>query len=169
MNGRRAHIVVGVVPRQPAAVVTEAAQFARHFDADLVCAFVDAGRYVVEELPDGSVTSLSLNPDLPDLRVETFAPELRAQIAAALDNQDVRWSTRALAGGPAQALAHLADQLDAKMIVVGTREAGFRGTLHEFINGSVAAQLAHRQHRPVVVVPLNPVGDDGDLPWNAAE
>jgi nucleotide-binding universal stress UspA family protein len=53
------------------------------------------------------------------------------------------------------------------MIVVGTREPGFRGTVHEFINGSVAAQLAHRQHRPVVVIPLNPVTDDDELPWNA--
>jgi nucleotide-binding universal stress UspA family protein len=169
MNGHRAHIVVGVVPGQPAAVLTEAAMFARHFDADLVCAFVDAGRYVVEELPDGTVTSLSINPDLPDLQLETFAPELRAELAAALDGQNVRWSTRALAGGPAQALARLADQLDAKMIVVGTRKAGFRGTVHEFINGSVAAQLTHRQHRPVVVIPLNPVTDDGELPWNTAE
>ena len=168
MNDHRSHIVVGVVPGQPAAVLTAAALFARHFGADLVCAFIDANRYVAEELPDGTVTSLSINPDLPDLLHETFAPELRAQLAAALEGQDVLWSTRALAGGPAQALARLANKLDAKLIVVGTREPGFRGTMHEFMNGSVAAQLAHRQHRPVVVIPLNPVADDGDLPWNAA-
>lgn len=42
------------------------------------------------------------------------------------------------------------------MLVIGTRE-GARGALREAVHGSVAAQLAHRQHRPVVVVPLDPV------------
>lgn len=51
------------------------------------------------------------------------------------------------------------------MIVVGTRPAGFRGTVHEFLSGSVAAQLAHHQRRPVVVVPLRPVGIDEPPPW----
>ncbi|WP_284328799.1 hypothetical protein [Demequina litorisediminis] len=49
--------------------------------------------------------------------------------------------------------------------MVGTREPGLRGTLHEFFSGSVAAQLSHRQHRPVLVVPLAPVGPEGELPW----
>ena len=166
MNRHKAHVVVGVVAEQPAAVVATAATVAEHFDADLVCVFVDSARYPIEERPDGTVVSLSLNPDLADEMVEELDPAIHASIAATLESRDVSWSVRALAGGPAQELARVADELDAAMIVVGTREAGFRGSLHEFLNGSVAAQLAHRQHRPVLVVPLNPVGD-GQLPWDA--
>ncbi len=166
MSPRKTHVVVGVVPEQPDAVIATAATFAEHFHADLVCASVNAGGYTIDTRPDGTVVSMSIDPDLAEERVEVFDPELRASIAAVLEDRGVLWSVRALAGGPAQELARLADGLDAAMIVVGTREPGIKGGLHEFFNGSVAAQLAHRQHRPVVVVPLNPVGLDGELPWN---
>lgn len=166
MNRHQSHIVVGVVPDQPDDVIAAAATFAEHFSADLVCAFVDTGRYTVDTRPDGTVVSLSNDPDLADEAVEVFDPGLRSTLAAVLEDRGVSWSVRALAGGAAQELARLADELDAAMIVVGTREPGIRGSLHEFFNGSVAAQLAHRQRHPVVVVPLNPVGIDGELPWN---
>ena len=168
MITRRAHIVVGVVKGQPPAVVAEAAAFARHFHAILVCATVDASRYLVETRPDGTITSLPTNPDNPDLRVETYDPKLRAELAATLEDRDVIWETRPLVGDEAHALSDLARQLDAAMIVVGTRAATFAGTVHEFVNGSVATRLAHLQHRPVVVIPLNPVQEDGELPWNTA-
>jgi nucleotide-binding universal stress UspA family protein len=165
-------VLVGVVPGQPTAVVAAAARFAERFGAELVCASVDVGRYTVDHQPDGTVVSNSIDADLVDDIVEQFDPALRATLAEVLDNRSVpdnhhpvRWSVRALAGGAAQELAGLADELDAAMIVVGTRKAGMRGSLHEFFNGSVAVQLAHRQHRPVVVVPLDPVGPESVLPW----
>jgi len=108
---------------------------------------------------------MPIDSDLADDVVEEFDPDLHRTIAEVLDHHPVRWSVRALAGGPAQELAGLAEEVDAAMIVVGTRDPGIRGSLHEFFNGSVAVQLAHRQHRPIVVVPLNPVGAEGDLPW----
>ncbi|WP_337007347.1 MULTISPECIES: universal stress protein [unclassified Microbacterium] len=160
-----AYVIVGVVPGHPPAVVTAAAVFAERFDAELVCASVDPTHYTVVREPDGAIVAMPLDPDLADDIVEAFDPGLHNTIAAALEGHPIRWSVRALAGGPAQELAQLAGELDAAMIVVGTREAGIRGSLHEFFNGSVAVQLAHRQHRPVVVVPLNPVGAEGQLPW----
>lgn len=166
MNWHKPRIVVGVVPDQPNAVIATAATFAHQFRADLVCASVDTARYTVDTLQDGTVVSMPIDPDLADEAVERFDPELRSSIATVLEDRGVLWSVRALAGGPAQELARLADELDAAMIVVGTREPGIKGSLHEFFSGSVAAQLAHRQHRPIVVVPLNPVGLDGELPWN---
>ncbi len=166
MSPRNTHVVVGVVPDQPDTVIATAASFAERFHADLVCASVNADGYTIDTRPDGAVVSMSIDPDLTEERVEAFDPVLRASIAAALEGREVSWSTRARAGGPAQELARLADELNAAMIVVGTGEPGVKGSLHELFNGSVAAQLAHRQHRPVVVVPLNPVGVDGELPWN---
>jgi nucleotide-binding universal stress UspA family protein len=159
-----ARVIVGVIPGQPDAVVLAAAVFASRFRAELVCACVDTSRHMVSERADGSVTSVPYDPDLPELGEEEFDPALRAHLAAHLDGHGIAWSTRALAGDPARALGHLAETLGATMIVVGTRESGIRGSLHEFFNGSVAVHLAHRQHRPVVVVPLAPVSFDGPLP-----
>jgi nucleotide-binding universal stress UspA family protein len=160
-------IVVGVIPRQADAVVQHAAALATQLGVRLICASVDVGRYTVAERADGSVRALPLDPDLGDLPEEEFDPALLAHLAEVLDPTGVDWDVRALAGDPARALGHLADTLDAMMIVVGTREGGFRGGLHEFFNGSVAVHLAHRQHRPVVVIPLAPVGLDGLLPWES--
>lgn len=162
-------IVVGVTPANSGVIVTAAAAFAQRFEAELVCVSVDASRYPVEEDAEGAVIAMPVDSDLADAVTEEFDPRLRATIAHALEPCGVRWSTRALAGGAAEELARVADELDAEMIVVGTRERGIRGSLHEFFNGSVAVQLAHRQHRPVVVIPLSPVIGDGELPWQRSE
>jgi hypothetical protein len=37
--------------------------------------------------------------------------------------------------------------------------------MREFFTGSVAVQLAHHQHRPVLMIPLDPTGPDAPLPW----
>jgi len=161
------YVLVGVVPGQPDAVVLEAAAFATRFHAELVCATVELGRYVVDEFADGSIVSLPVDPDLLDLDDDGFSLALRDHLATVLDGRNVVWSTRAVAGDPARALAHLADTLDAAMIVVGTRESGIRAGIQEFFNGSVAVHLAHRQHRPVVVIPLAPVPFRDELPWEA--
>jgi hypothetical protein len=51
------------------------------------------------------------------------------------------------------------------MFVVGTRHSGFGGALRKFFGGSVAVRLTHRQWRPVVVVPIEPMDADRRLPW----
>ena len=166
-NGR-AHVIVGVQPGQPDAVVENAAVFAARFNAELVCVCVDVGRYLVDESADGTILSLPFDPDLPDLAAEAFDPDLAAHLASVLQECGVDWSTRAIAGDPARALAHLADALDAAMIVIGTREATLLAGLQEFFGGSVAVHLAHHQHRPVVVIPLVPVVWGGEEPWGGA-
>lgn len=160
-----ARVIVGVVPGQPDAVVLQAATFAQHFHAELVCATVDVNRYMIFDLGDGSMTSFPIDPDLADPGEPGFDPALLAHLTELLTDADVVWSTRALAGDPALALGGLADTLGAAMIVIGTREATVRASLGEFFNGSVAAHLAHRQHRPVVVIPLAPMPLDEALPW----
>ncbi|QAY72569.1 universal stress protein [Agromyces protaetiae] len=158
-------IVVGIAPHQPDAVVQHAAALAARLGANLVCASVDLTRYTVEEYTDGSTRSIPIDPDQADAGEASFDPALEAHLGHLLKATDVSWETRALAGDPARALAQLADTVDAMLIVVGTREPGLRGTLHEFFGGSVAAHLAHRQHRPILIVPLAPVGFEAALPW----
>ncbi|MET1051196.1 MAG: universal stress protein [Mycetocola sp.] len=162
-------IVVGVVKSQPSAVLEQAAEFALRFDAMVVCASVDPSRYLVEQFSDGLFTSMPIDPEIQDLRVEKFDDALRRHVASILEPSGVRWSVQPLVGDPCHELIALADRVDAVMLVVGTRSPGFRGTLQEFFNGSVAAQLAHRQHRPVVVVPHPAATAAKPLPWEGGE
>jgi Universal stress protein UspA and related nucleotide-binding proteins len=147
-------LVVGVAPDLPEVVVTEAARFARELGARLVCAYAEPSRYPVEVLPSGIVTSMPIDPEVPDVREETFDPELGKRIRALAGGVEVE--LHALAGDPPTQLARLADEVDARAIVVGTRRPGFRSGVEEFFAGSVAVGLAHHQHRPVIVVPVAP-------------
>jgi nucleotide-binding universal stress UspA family protein len=162
-------VLVGVTPGQPDDVVLQAAQLAKDLSIELVCANVDAARYMVVEHADGSMTSLPFDPDLPSSENEEFDPALADHLAKVLARSDVTWSLRSLAGDPARAIGHLAETLDARLIVVGTRGTGFRGTFHEFFYGSIAVHLAHRQRRPVVVVPLAPQPDGIAPTWTTLE
>jgi nucleotide-binding universal stress UspA family protein len=158
-------IVVGVVSEQRPEVLERAAELAEMLHAELVCGYVDASRYEVKENPDGTIVSFPIDPDLVDERQERIDPALEALIGKFLDGKDLTWSSRALAGDPAEALSHLATEVNAAMIIVGTRKPGVKRSLHEFFDGSVGARLAHRQHRPVLIVPVSPVASDSDLPW----
>ncbi len=164
-NEQRGGIIVAIVAGQPTIVLEQAAALADDLDVHLVCANVDANRYLVSSYVDGSVVALPYDPDLPEVEKAVFDPELAANIHAVLEPKGIRYSIEQLAGDPSWALTRLADQIDARYIVVGTREAGLRGSLREFFNGSVAAHLTHRQHRPVIVVPLAPMTSGEKLPW----
>jgi nucleotide-binding universal stress UspA family protein len=150
--------VVGVTLKQPLMVVREAARFAREFQAVLVCANVEAGSYVVAEHPDGSVESRPIDPDQPDWNTAVFNGDLADRIRALAQEERIRVEFRELAGDIAHALGHLAEVLDAEMIIVGSRRGGMRSSIHELLGGSVAGHLTHRQPRPVVVVPLPAFG-----------
>ena len=162
-DGRQ--ILVGVNHGQPDIVLREAVRFAHVFGTGLICAHVDLGRYVVEERPDGTITSLPLDPDLPELKETDFDPELAEHIRRVVADDSIELGFRELAGDTAYALTRLAQILDVEMIMVGSRKGGLRAGVWQFLTGSVAAHLAHRQHRPVIVIPVAPVEEGKSLPW----
>jgi nucleotide-binding universal stress UspA family protein len=151
---------------QPDRVVRAAARFARRFDARLVCAHVDPGAFVVAEHPNGSVESRPVDPDALAWSDGVFDPVLAERIASSVRVESVTAEFRELAGDIAHALGRLAEVLDAEMIVVGSRRGGIRSSIHEFFGGSIAVHLAHRQPRPLVIIPLSPV-PEGPLPWES--
>lgn len=157
-------VVVGMQPGQAAHVIEEAARFARLLRVPLVVAHVDVTRFVTYEDPDGYVHSAPIDINF-DAGVAEFEA-VQAEAAAALDSTGVVWTARQLVGDPAIAIKQLANKLDAQLIVVGTRKRGIGETIREFFTGSVAARLAHRQHRSVLVVPLEePVPDSQSEIW----
>jgi nucleotide-binding universal stress UspA family protein len=161
-NGSRRTVVVGILPDQPLWVVQVAGEYAKAFDAELLCVAADATRYAYQELPDGTLLTAPIDPDLAAVG-PLFSDERKAEIAELLEPRGVRWSMRELIGVATDALMEVADQEDALMIVLGARQGGFRGALRNVFSGSVALRLAHRQYRPVVVVPTAPEETDAAL------
>jgi nucleotide-binding universal stress UspA family protein len=161
-TGSARTIVVGVLPDQPLWVLQVAGEYAKSFDAELVCVAADAARYAYQELPDGTLLTAPVDPDLAAME-PMFSEERLAEIGGLLDPRGVRWSMRELIGVAADALMQVAEEEDALMIVVGARPGGFRGALRNVFTGSVALRLVHRQYRPVVVVPTAPEESDAAL------
>ena len=144
-------VIVGMQLDQDPHVIREAVRYARLFGVPLVVAHVDVTRFVTYEDPDGYVHSAPI-----DINFDAGAAEFEAVEAAAaklLAGTDVTWTARQLVGDPALAIKQLANKLDAQLIV-GTRKRGIGESIREFFTGSVAARLAHRQHRSILVVPL---------------
>ncbi|MCT9819319.1 universal stress protein [Microbacterium sp. W1N] len=155
-------VIVGMIPDQPARVVREAARYAALLQAPLVVAYVDVTRFVTYEDPDGYVHTAPIDLDVSPGESQFAA--VKDAVAHALAGSPVAWSATSLVGDPALAIKHLAEQSDARLIVVGTRRRGFGESVREFFTGSVAARLAHRQSRPILVVPLEaPAADDEEL------
>lgn len=157
-------VIVGAQPGQARHVLDEAIRFAKLLNVPLVVAYVDVTRFVTYEDPDGYVHSAPIDIHLNSGEAEFEA--VQAEAAAVLEGSGLTWTARLLVGDPAIAIKRLAEQLDAPLIVVGTRKRGIGESIREFFTGSVAARLAHRQHRSVLVVPReDPVPDDQKEIW----
>jgi len=165
-------VLAGVLPDSPAKLVETAIEYARRFGTNVEFVFADASQLLMDQLPDGSMVTIPIDPDAVEGRLREAEDHLRSGIRSAVEAMGDRaagvdWDIACVNGDPARALARLARERDAEMIVVGTRD-GFMGGLIEFFTGSVAARLSHWQPRPVVVVPLSPSAPDGPLPWQRA-
>lgn len=149
-------VVVGVHPQQASAVVIEAARLANAFSRPLVCAWVTDDSYLAEWDHAALRDAESLHPDDLTPDDERIGLDLAASVTAALgaDQPEAGWSLRILGGDPAKALVRIADELDARVLVVGTHQRGIAHALDEWLAGSVATKLAHHQDRTVVVVPV---------------
>jgi nucleotide-binding universal stress UspA family protein len=159
-------VIVGVIPDQPPRVLKEAARYAKLFGAPLILAHVDVTRFVTYEDPDGYVHSAPIDVDIASGEAQLrVVREAAASVLGESSPSGVAWSVRQLVGDPALAIKHLAEQSQARLIVVGTRRRGFGESVREFFTGSVAARLAHRQSRPVLVVPLEDPAPDDEPLW----
>ena len=158
-------VVVGVVPGQPELVTLTAASWAAALGVDLYVGYVDPARITVEEFPDGTVRHAEMSVDAVDDSWRKRSTRITTFVDQVLSDSGVTWHYRYLAGRPDRSLTHLARAVDASALVVGTHSPGPSGRWHEFVDGSMAARLAHHQHRPVLVVPLQVVDWHAKTPW----
>lgn len=155
----RGAVIVGLIPGQAPKVVQEAARFARLFKVPLVVAYVDVTRFITYEDPDGYPHTAPINLGYDGSSGNFDA--VQSEVTSALHGIEIEWTGCELVGDPALAMKDLAESVDASLLVVGTRKPGPLETIREFFTGSVAARLAHRQSRNVLVVPLGtPLADD---------
>ena len=159
----RGAVIVGVVPGLAPRVLKEAARYAKVLHAPLLVVHVDVTRFVTYEDPDGYVHSAPI--DINVAAGESDLALVKAEASQVLDGHEVEWSVRQLVGDPAMAMKQLAEQVDSRLLVVGTRKRGLGESIREFFTGSVAARLAHRQHRPILVVPLGEPVPDAEEIW----
>src|SRR5829696_8182786 len=158
-------LVVGVVPDQSPLVALTAVSLARATGAPAIYfAHVDTSRYADVERADGTVRHLSIDPDVDDEQWPEREAALLHLVGQWMSEEDVPWHFRYLAGRPDRALAHLARAVDAAAFVVGSHVRRHH-RLADFVNRSVSMQLSHRQHRPVIVVPVSVVDWEGRAPW----
>ncbi|QKS19439.1 universal stress protein [Curtobacterium sp. Csp1] len=156
VESNTAGVVVGVQPGQGHDVVGVAAAVAERFSARVVCVVVDPALLSTGLRADGSEIIEPIDPDTADSEPQRLPDDDVRVIRdlAAARSVDVEIVSRV--GDPSHALASVAEERDAVMIVVGS-QAG-RRRMAELLTGSVAAHLTHQQHRPVLVVPHDPVG-----------
>ncbi len=158
----RGAVIVGAIPGQSPRVLIEAARYAELLQVHLLVVHVDVTRFVTYEDPDGYVHSAPIDIDMSS--GEGALADVTNAASDVLEGRALTWSVRQLVGDPALAMKHLAEQVDARLLVIGTRRRGIGESIREFFTGSVAARLAHRQHRPILVVPLGePIEDDEDI------
>ncbi|MBW4042581.1 MAG: universal stress protein [Acidobacteria bacterium] len=160
-------VVVGIADHQADAVLLVGAAIATQFGARIVCVTVDPERFA-ETDGRGTVNRWPIDPDAiddPDA-LEAAERALRDHLATVLEPLGNRWELRLAFGDPADGLSRVAAEVSALMIVIGTSPRSVLRSTRELFTGSIAAHLAHRQPRPVLVVPLNPVLSDGALPWS---
>ncbi|MEF9873920.1 universal stress protein [Glutamicibacter sp.] len=146
-------MVMGVESGMSPAVFAAAGSLARGLDARLVCIHADSGRLITDKLSEGDLLA-SASP---------VSEELAWEITSVITGVELESYT--VAGDPAKVLAAVAEQLDAQMIVVGTRRPGIRSKMAQLMDGSIAVALAHKQHRPVLVIPQQPA-QENELPWD---
>lgn len=142
-------VVVGTDGSETAqAAVAQAAALAAVCDAQLtlVTAYRPVSTLAALAVSGGSVGMIVPPTELDDSQ-QAEAELVLAQAAASIKSAKV--NTCAVAGEPAEVLLAVADELDADLVVVGSR--GLRG-VGRFLLGSVPNRVVHHAARSVLVV-----------------
>ncbi|GAA1497723.1 universal stress protein [Paeniglutamicibacter kerguelensis] len=148
-------ILAGAMPKQPRRVVLEARALAESLGTALVFAYVEPNSYRADWELKEDIQGNSLNPKQIDEEMTSDVADIMRVLESCMAGSQTTWSLKVLAGDAGNTLAHLADELHARMIVVGTRHKGVGARLTELLSGSTASHVIAHQSLPVVVVPVH--------------
>lgn len=134
------HVLVGTDGSDESRHAVAAAQeLARRFDAQLTIAYVLPAP---TEADDRALQRF-------DEAVEKVGWMVLEGASKHCDLPKERVQSRLVRGDPAEALSRLGEQLDASLLVVGSRG---RGAIRRMLLGSVSDKLLHTCLRPVLIV-----------------
>src|ERR671922_1489368 len=162
-RGTQKTILVGYDGTAPAEhALRRAAEYARAFAAKVVVVSVAAPQPLAEAGAPGAFGLMPYyaypagDPDQVAERDEQLWEQHRERVQALFADADLQVEFAGVAGEPAQELLDAAEQLQAELIIVGTREPGF---LERLLGGSVSQEVARRARCDVLIV--HPGGERG--------
>lgn len=157
-------IVAGIMPKQDEVVPVTACTMAADLGCSVIFVYSDPSQISVDG-EQGHATSI--DPDIVDDsdEQERITAQMEKRLAAVTSGIEVEWEFRYVAGAPAAALANIALEEDASLIMIGSREPGLGARMKEFVSGPVADALMHSQPRPVVVIPQKHSTMANASPW----
>ena len=126
-----------------------AGEFARAFDAKVVVVSVAPPRPLTDRGAFGLMPYYLQDDDELRRVDETLLQQHRERVEALFAGLDLPAEFVGIVGEPADAIVSAADEHDADLIVVGTREPGF---VERLLGGSVSQGVARLAHRDVLIV-----------------
>ena len=129
-----------------ARAVPHALELAKDHGGSIVAVHVDERMVAKGDMPP-------VHPNEEDI-LEEERGQVAAIQAGGVEAELVR--TSIILGGPGSAIAQVAEDIDADVIVVGTRG---HSSIPGLVLGSVAHRLIHVAHRPVLAVPPSAAED----------
>jgi len=144
-------ILVGYDGTAPAErALTRAAELARAFGSKVVVVSVSAPeRPVIDGGAFGLTPYYYPATDISARSDEALWQQHRERVQELFAGFDVPVEFAGVSGRPAEEIVDVADEHDADLIVVGTREPGF---LERLLGGSVSEGVARRAHCDVLIV-----------------
>ncbi|MBW2230813.1 MAG: universal stress protein [Deltaproteobacteria bacterium] len=157
MTASSSRLVVGTDFSETAAVaIDRAVELAQRLGAELIVVHALSPQPVAMAIP----SHIMLPPSL-DAEIRKASTTRLERIAGEISGTGVRVRTELITGSPGQSIVDLADEVDAGLLVVGTR--GLSGLEHLLL-GSTAETVVRRASCPVLAVhpvdgaPLSDVG-----------
>lgn len=129
--------------------LTRAAELAKAFESKVIVVSVATPDPIAAPGAFGLLPYYSYPEELGLRTDEALWQQHRARVQAFFAGADIAAEFAGVAGQPAEEIVELAEQHQADLIVVGTREPGF---LERLFGGSVSQGVARRAHCDVLIV-----------------
>ncbi len=130
--------------------LTRAAELAKAFESKVVVVSVATPEPIMTPGAFGLLPYYAYQADQLGLRTdESLWQEHRASVQAFFEDADLTVEFAGVSGPPAEEIVEVAEQQQADLIVVGTRELGL---IERLLGGSVSQGVARRAHCDVLIV-----------------